>query len=337
MVIQRANPLVGRRPTVYHKPQFFAKLLDVFSSPLCSRRNRPLKRPIRQITTFGVFAIVALRLGVGWHFFQEGAKKFQGEGFSSQSFLLNAKGPLADFYQSFLPDRWGRDRLDQEKTLKFWQTYKDRLVAHFGFDQNQRKQADEIYRRYAARWQYYLAENQEDLEQFFLEVERLERAKQEKLSNVPFQRQWIDSKRAELQSKLSGWLADLRAMEKQYEEDLHRLATREQLSRGKYPLSDRGAIWIDTVIKYTVFGIGALLILGLLTRLASLAGMMFLISVIASQPPWVPGAQTMFFYYQVVEVLAFLVLFAMAAGQFAGLDFVIRGMYLRCCPPKHSK
>jgi hypothetical protein len=54
----------------------------------------------------------------------------------------------------------------------------------------------------------------------------------------------------------------------------------------------------------------------------------------STQPPWVPGAETTYVYYQLVEVLALVVLIAMAAGYYGGLDYVIRGLRLRCCPPK---
>ena len=50
---------------------------------------------------------MALRLGVGWHFFKEGAKKFTDAGVPSVAFLRSATGPLADMYKSFIPDRYG--------------------------------------------------------------------------------------------------------------------------------------------------------------------------------------------------------------------------------------
>jgi hypothetical protein len=52
----------------------------------------------------------------------------------------------------------------------------------------------------------------------------------------------------------------------------------------------------------------------------------------ASQPPWVEGAATQFFYYQMVEILALFVLFVFAAGRFGGLDYLLHGLYRRCCP-----
>ena len=76
--------------------------------------------------------------------------------------------------------------------------------------------------------------------------------------------------------------------------------------------------------------------LHLSTRLAALGPIGFLLTVMSTQPPWVYGAETTYFYYQLVEVLALFVLFVLAAGQFAGLDYVVHGMYRRCCPPKQE-
>ncbi len=72
--------------------------------------------------------------------------------------------------------------------------------------------------------------------------------------------------------------------------------------------------WFDTVI-------GVLLILGLFSRLSAAAAAIFLISVIATQPPLFPGSLPTYFYF--IELAACLVIFATAAGRFGGLDFFL--------------
>ena len=60
---------------------------------------------------FAIFAIVLLRLVVGWHFFGEGAKKIEWDSsakrfhmdFSADDFLVQAKGPLAPLYLEHTP------------------------------------------------------------------------------------------------------------------------------------------------------------------------------------------------------------------------------------------
>jgi uncharacterized membrane protein YphA (DoxX/SURF4 family) len=52
-----------------------------------------------------------LRLAIGWHFYKEGVSHHTDPAWSSEGFLRQAKGPLADRYQSILPDFHGWNRL----------------------------------------------------------------------------------------------------------------------------------------------------------------------------------------------------------------------------------
>src|SRR5881394_3376740 len=66
----------------------------------------------RILGSFAVFALVLLRLVIGWHFFGEGTKKLQYDrhdggfhlAFSADDFLAVAKGPLADWYYAYTPN-----------------------------------------------------------------------------------------------------------------------------------------------------------------------------------------------------------------------------------------
>src|SRR3954447_9802002 len=69
----------------------------------------------RILGSFAVFALVVLRLIIGWHFFGEGAKKLQYDrqyggfrlAFSADDFLRGAKGPLASLYLEHTPYEHG--------------------------------------------------------------------------------------------------------------------------------------------------------------------------------------------------------------------------------------
>jgi uncharacterized membrane protein YphA (DoxX/SURF4 family) len=69
----------------------------------------------RYISLFAVFALVLLRLAIGWHFLREGLEKVEydphdGElrlAFSADGFLTSAKGPLAGLYHGQAPDDHG--------------------------------------------------------------------------------------------------------------------------------------------------------------------------------------------------------------------------------------
>ena len=77
--------------------------------------------------------------------------------------------------------------------------------------------------------------------------------------------------------------------------------------------------------------LGLSLLFGFLTRLGALAAAAFLLSVMATQPPWVPGVEPTYFWYQLVEFTALLTLAAVGAGRWAGIDAIIRGIRSGCC------
>lgn len=310
------------------------------AGPGCAKKNseveeRTLSRPIQKFGFWTVVAIVLLRLGVGWHFYKEGAKKFEDDKFTSIPFWSAAKGPLAEFYKNMIPDRYGRERLlSPDKTLSVWSAYRDRIGAQYGFDEKQTKEANAVLERYKERLEHYLEENKATFDEYFLEVERLMKAKAEPMRDVPFRRDWINKKESELRGKLAPWTADIRAMDKQLESDLKAIATDGQAKRGSYPLRDPWKPWQDDVVKYHVVVMGVLLVLGLFTRFACLGAMAFLLSVMITQPPWVDGVDAQYFYYQMVEVLALFFLMIVGAGRYAGLDYVIYGVLARRNAPK---
>ncbi len=76
---------------------------------------------------------------------------------------------------------------------------------------------------------------------------------------------------------------------------------------------------INRIIPWFDLTVGVLLLIGLFTRLAASAGAAFLASVIATQPPWISGAKPV--YYETIEMLALVLLAAIAAGRIGGLDY----------------
>lgn len=286
-----------------------------------------------QIGTLTVVALVALRLGIGWHFFKEGAKKFHNPDFTANVFFEQAKGPLAGVFQMMVPDRTGHLRLDRKATKDAWQAYANRVARHFGFDQQQQQRADNVRKQWLARLDQFFSDNGEEIKEYFLQVQRVVDAKTDKtMRDVPFQRVRITSKEAELRATLGGFTSQLKSIAQQYQRDLHAIANAQQRQRGDLAIPDVSRSYLDTIVKFFITGVGVCLILGLLTRTASLAGAAFLLSVIATQPPWVAGSATIFFYYQMVELLALLLLAAIGAGRFAGLDFFIHSIRIGGLP-----
>jgi uncharacterized membrane protein YphA (DoxX/SURF4 family) len=297
-------------------------------------------------------ALVALRLGVGWHYFQEGASKLRDGKFNSAGFLSAAKGPLAPMYQNMIWDADGYFRLNRDATLEAWKSFADKAAAHYGFDDSQVKQADRKFREFEKQFKYFLGANAEDIREYYLGLERRDRyrgmtppdGEQAKSADgawteVPSLHGQLEKLEGELKKKRDGWLRTIDGMWADYEREINAIATEDQARAGYYPLQRVGRRAIDSesvnrFIPWFDAIVGGLLIVGLFTRVAALAGAAFLLSVVLSQWPTAPGANAT--YYQTIEMLSLLVLAATGAGRFAGLDFFIHAAKMKCCPPKQE-
>ena len=80
-------------------------------------------------------------------------------------------------------------------------------------------------------------------------------------------------------------------------------------------------------MTYVILGIGLLLLVGLFTRLACVAGAAFLLSVVMMQPFWV--SETAPTFNQYVEMFALLTLATTRVGRWAGLDFFLAQLFDR--------
>lgn len=290
-----------------------------------------------RLGTFGILALIALRLGIGWHFYMEGASKIRGGDFSSVGFVNGAKGPLADQFQSLVWDHDGSLRLDQAKINGLFTDAANNAAKHFGFSEEQQKQLSRMVMRYAgqdSKKQYVgklnevFAESEEDIFKYWQNVERLQEMDQANawndVASLRGQKEKIETDRM---SSVKSALASIDAIWKQYEGQINSIATPEQFKKsGFYRFSRPGegplsTSTVDRIIPYFDLTIGGLLIVGLFTPLAGWAAALFLLSVVLSQMPGFPGTQPT--YFQAVEALACVALATCGAGRFAGLDFIL--------------
>jgi len=92
----------------------------------------------------------------------------------------------------------------------------------------------------------------------------------------------------------------------------------------------------DLITMWGLTVVGVLLMLGLFTRLASLAGIAFILMFYLSTPPFIG------YFYSVptegsylivnknlVELCALIVIFTTGSGRFAGLDRILHGLFAR--------
>jgi len=283
-------------------------------------------------------AVLALRLAVGWHFFREGADKLVAGDFRSAGFMKAAKGPFAPLFRSFMWDADGRARLDKEGTLQGWKQYREQIARHYGFDDKQAKAAQQRYEHRSKQLKRVFEENAEDIDNYLKGLERRDRNRRDPAYREVVSLEGQASRvEGELRGQVGPWLQAIETIRRGYEQDLNALATEEQVNRGPLAVTKPGrklldTVFIDKVIPVFDLIVGVLLIIGLFTRLTSLAGAGFLASIIATQWPGAPGAIPA--HYQIIEMFALLVLAAVGAGRFFGLDFFVGLLWKRCCRKK---
>ncbi len=212
-----------------------------------------------------------------------------------------------------------------------------------GLTDEQREQAAEVYERRNRQLADYLAGESVDMQAYQHDLWRLENmAAAPGASEVPFQEERLATKTVETSRAPLKWVASVKQFDKHFATELHSLLSDEQLGSTVEVAADAALTspkaktfhWMNLAVTGLTICVGCCLLLGLFTRLASVVGALFLLSVMATQPPWVAGANTMFFSYQLVELSALVFLAAVSAGRVAGLDFILHGLWSMCCGRK---
>ena len=212
-----------------------------------------------------------------------------------------------------------------------------------GLIDEQRTQAAAVFERRQSQVADYLAGESLDMQAYRHELWRLENMQDTPGADaVPFQQQRVAQKLADTTRTPLKWVAAVRQFDDDFADELSGLVTDEQRASPVGPEVESAVAdskskqlhWMNLAVTGLTISVGLCLLLGLFTRLASAAGALFLLSVMATQPPWVVGAETTVFYYQLVEFAALVLLGAAAAGRVAGLDFFFHHLFHRCCGAK---
>lgn len=294
-----------------------------------------------QLGVAGVIAIVALRLGIGLHFFYEGADKLKNPKPFSAGFLGNAKGPFAGMYKNMIWDADGAARLDWETTAEYWKGYADRAAQHYKFDEKQTKQAEKTAEDYAGRLRNWIGDKADEIAEYEHQLERRDKNAQDASRHTLASLRAHDAKIEGDRKKLWGQIVPgIDALWRDLENDMNALSTPEQWkAHGRLPIGKIGRRFgdsetVDGFIPYFDFIVGICLVLGLFVRPAATLAGLFLLSVCVSQWPGSVGAAPI--YYQGVEMLGLFVLAAIGAGNLAGLDFFITAWRAGCCSTKKA-
>lgn len=289
-----------------------------------------------RIGIFGILALLALRVGIGWHFFMEGTAKVKAGNFSSEGFLTSAQGPLADNFKALIWDQDYQLRLSQDKMNGLFEQAATQVSDHFGFTEQQNKELEKLKSAYSGldkKGQVYVGklnevfdEYSEEIYKYWESVDRLEKMKESEtwndVASLRGQKEQIENERM---ADVKPAIESIDVLWKRYERELNAISTDPQRSQGYFRFARPGegemnTAVVDRIVPIFDMVVGILLIIGLLTPLASVAAALFLLGVVLTQMPGYPGTAPT--YFQAVEALACLVLAGTDAGRYAGLDFI---------------
>jgi len=305
-----------------------------------------------------VAALVALRLGLGCHFFYEGTWKIKHkEEFTAEPFLTQAKGPVAGLFYAMLPDIDGRQRLRVETDANGkptinadalagrWNEMRQQFVDYYrpaasdeaatAAHQRLQRAAERTYKDFKKWLEEYFDQNVDDIAAYFGALERFDNNK-ESHEDATFQKQRRWDRMMELRRESARWIKDIEGQETAYKHSLYALLDEQQKEQGRMPASWNPFRWsrieqINFAVTYALTAIGACLMLGLCSRLAALGGAGFMCFVVLTQPAF-PGiyppdppvvGHALLINKDFVEMLALLVIASVPAGRWGGLDYFL--------------
>ncbi|MGI9515484.1 MAG: DoxX family protein, partial [Pirellulaceae bacterium] len=229
-----------------------------------------------------------------------------------------------------------------ETTIAIWRDFVDQAHGNFRFDEQQSPQARTILtesEKYLERW---LAANQQDILVWIGQADRLNgfsrdgERRGETFREVAGLNDHINSIARDRDNSAAAWLTEIETIWTELESRINNLHQPELPADERLPLARPwrsrpapfgGSLrWspqqlIDIILPWFDAAIGLLLVAGLFTRVAAIAGITLLLGVVATQPFWVMGSENT--WYQWVEIAGLFVLFATAAGRFGGLDYFL--------------
>jgi uncharacterized membrane protein YphA (DoxX/SURF4 family) len=296
----------------------------------------------RTLGGFAILALVLLRLAIGWHFFTAGLEKIDRDSdgglrvtFTAAPFLGIAQGPFADTFKSMTPSGHDWQKLlavpRQKKTLTAeeqkaaaenppykawqeridadWQAIADKVVEVPNLSQEQIAQARASFAAKQVELDEYLQGEAAAIADYQHELWRLD--------------QWrakpgVASLEADMASQFHGMLDP--------GQQLH-LTTASAMTAATTGPEEAQLQRVNLGATVLTLAVGICLLLGLFTRTASIVGALFLVSVIATQPPWLPTAEPTI--NQTVELAGLLVLAGTGAGRWLGLDFFSWALFHR--------
>ena len=127
----------------------------------------------RLLGLIGATMLVLLRVSIGWQFYTEGVEKKDAGNWTATPFFANANGPFADEFRKLVWDWDGTYRLNRGWFMKTSAVFREQAIWHYGFDEEQKAQAQANYANAVAQYDWVISENAADLEEFELGRDRV--------------------------------------------------------------------------------------------------------------------------------------------------------------------
>ncbi len=130
-------------------------------------------------------------------------------------------------------------------------------------------------------------------------------------------------------------MGPVKALEKSLKDDAIKMLSVDQLRQGPLPPENTPLKRASDLAMWGLLILGPLLLFGLCTRLAALAGAFMLLNFYLVVPPWPgvpqpPGPEHSYIVNKnLIEVLALLAIAATPSGSWFGLDGIFRWMFRR--------
>jgi len=283
--------------------------------------------------------------------------------FTAAPFLGLAQGPLADTFKSFAPNGHDWQKLlavphqkkpptaaEQkaavdtppynpwaERIKADWKLLADQVAAVPSLTEDQVARARSIAEAKQKELDAYLSGEAAAIADYQHELWRLEqwRAKPEAAS-LPFEQERIAKKATESAAAAKSWVAGVASLEAAMISDFHdildpgqrlHMATADAMTAATTGPEEAQLNRVNLGATVLTLVVGICLLLGLFARTASIVGAIFLLSVIATQPPWIATAEPTI--NQTVELAGLLVLTGTGAGRWLGLDFFSWALFHR--------
>jgi uncharacterized membrane protein YphA (DoxX/SURF4 family) len=274
--------------------------------------------------------------------------------FTAAPFLGMAQGPFADAFKSFAPSGhdWQKllavphqkkpltgDEAKAEAQRKPYQDWLNRITADWqviankaasvpGLTEDRIARAKTAFAGRLKELNAYLAGESAAIADYQHELWRLDqwRAKPE-ATTLPFEQERIAKKQADTNNQAQAWVGGVAAIEQSMVHDFRDVVnpnaktntTAVAMETATTSPEEARLNWVNLGATVLTLGVGLCLLLGLFTRTAAIAGAVFLLSVIATQPPWIADPELTI--NQTVELAGLLVLAGTGAGRWLGLDF----------------